>query len=129
MAEMWQAVAAIAVVLGTLAGIIKWLLEKYFEKQEELEALKKRNSDIMLENLSGTVDAHKKELRNLKNSLDLNTAALCKTDVELKDLAKQVSKYSDSTEARMQKFETQLIKIGEDLYLVKGRPNGKKGDQ
>lgn len=126
---MWEALAAIAAVLGALAGIIKWLLDKYFIKQEELEAVKKRYADIALENLRDTVDEHKKELRTIKTALDSSTAALVMTDKEIKNLTENVRVFIDRTDVKIKAMESQVIKLSEELYLFKGTNNAKKSDQ
>lgn len=123
---MWEALGGVAAVIGMLAGTIKWLLDKYFKKQEELEALRKNYTDVALENLRETVDQHKKELKIIKSSLDSSTVALQTADKDIRDLSKDVSSYVDQTNNRMQRLESEIIKIGNDLILIRGKNYGPK---
>ena len=125
---MWEAVFAIAGLMGTLAGLIRWLLVKYFDKQEELEALKKRFADTAIDNLKETVEEHKKELRILKVSLDRSADSIDRSDKQIKTMTEDLRSYVSESHIRMQHIESQILKLGNELIMIKGKPKSAKNN-
>lgn len=123
---MWEALAATATVLGALAGIIKWLLGEYFKKAEALEETKKQLTDRSIENLKEIVDEHKKELKTLGNKLKEATTTLQVHNSKLEDFEDTLLDYIEQTKVRIEKLESQIIKLGTDLILIKGAKDGQK---
>lgn len=123
---MWEALAATATVLGALAGIIKWLLGEYFKKAEALEETKKQLTDRSIENLKEIVDEHKKELKTLGTKLKEATTTLQVHNSKLEDFEDTLLDYIEQTKVRIEKLESQIIKLGTDLILIKGAKDGQK---
>lgn len=123
---MWEALAATATVLGALAGIIKWLLGEYFKKAEALEETKKQLTDRSIENLKEIVDEHKKELKTLGAKLKEATTTLQVHNSKLEDFEDTLLDYIEQTKVRIEKLESQIIKLGTDLILIKGAKDGQK---
>jgi chromosome segregation ATPase len=123
---MWEALAGIAAVLGALAGIIKWLLSEYFKKAEALEETKKQLTDRSIENLKEIVDEHKIELKTLGSKLKDATTTLQSHNSKLDDLEESLIEYIEQTKTRIEKLESQIIKLGTDLILIKGAKDGQK---
>lgn len=125
---MWEALGGIAAVLGALAGIIKWLLGAYFKKAEQLEEVKSAYQAQALVGLQETVEAHKKELRVLGQKLEENTRATTIARTELQTVSGDLRKYIEGVEKTASKIHSEVIALGKDLAMVKGRPNAKKAD-
>lgn len=125
---MWEALAGIAGVLGALSAIIRWLLQEYFKKAKELEETKKTLQEKVLQDLNLTVDEHKKELRILGSKLEASTGALKTTDKDLQELALKLNDYYAESKTRLSVFESKLIKLTEDLFMLKGKSDGKKNN-
>lgn len=126
---MWEAFGGVAAVLGTLAGIIKWLLTIYFKQSAQLEEVKNAYQTQALVGLQETVDTHKKELRALGQKLEENTKATTTARTELQVISKDLKAYIEEVERTAGKIQSQVIKLGEELVMVKGRPHAKKADQ
>ena len=126
---MWEAFGGIAAVLGTLAGIIKWLLTIYFKQSAQLEEVKNAYQTQALVGLQETVDNHKKELRVLGQKLEDNTRATTVARTELQTVSGDLRKYIEEVEKSASKIHSEVISLGKDLAMVKGRPYAKKGNQ
>lgn len=122
---MWEALGQIAAVLLAITGLAKLFVNDYFKKAKELELVKKKRTDDVLRSLKETVDEHKIELRTLRTSVDAVNTSLRITDKELQSLKSEIENYANISEVRMAKVETQIIKLGENLLMLKGRVNAK----
>lgn len=117
---MWEALASIAGVLGAMAAIIRWLLQEYFKKAKELEETKKNLQEKILDELKLTVDEHKKELRILGSKIQVSTTSLNAVDVDLKSVALKLNEYHQESKQRIEFLESRLVKLSDDLLMVKG---------
>lgn len=117
---MWEALASIAGVLGAMAAIIRWLLQEYFKKAKELEETKKSLQEKVLDELKSTVDEHKKELRILGSKIQVSTTSLNSVDVDLKSVTLKLNEYHQESKQRIEFLESRLIKLSDDLLMVKG---------
>lgn len=117
---MWEAVAAWGVAVGTIAGLAALLGKKYFEKELELEQVRKTNISNVLSDLKSTVDDHKKAIGHHTMSLDKINSNLIKSDQDLKALKDELKEYSEGIGARIIAFESKVMRLSEDLILIKG---------
>jgi molecular chaperone GrpE (heat shock protein) len=118
---MWEAVAAWGVAVGTIAGLAALLGKKYFEKELELEDVRKSNVANVLSDLKSTVEDHKKAITNLLSSLDKTNSALLRTDADLKNIRNEMKEYSDAVGTRIIAFESKVMRLSEDLVIIKGQ--------
>ena len=118
---MWEAVAAWGVAVGTIAGLAALLGKKYFEKELELEQVRKSNVSNVLADLKTTVEEHKKAINNLLSSLDKTNTSLLNTDADLKNIREEMKEYSESVGARIIAFESKVMRLSEDVILIKGQ--------
>lgn len=126
---MWEAFAGVASVVGVLAGLIRWLLQEYFKKAAELEDVKKAHTARLLQELEVTVDEHRKEIRSLGIKIESSTKAITDSDKKLQTLTEDLRKFLVNTEEKFSRIETDVIKIGRDLIMLKDRANnGTKKD-
>lgn len=123
---MWEAVGGIATVLGLLGGIIKLLLDKYFKQADELEKTKKTLADKSIQDLSKIIEQHKVEIHKLREELVLNTKSIAKADKDLQVFSEDLRLYSERSQGRLEALESRMIKLSEELTLLKGLRNAKK---
>lgn len=122
---MWEAVIAIASVLGVLAGIIKMLLDQYFKKAADHENLKNTYQTTAIEGLKTAVAEHKMELKELGQKLERNTLANQNTQAKLQNVSDDLRSYIESVEKSVQDLHKHVLRLSDELVIVKGRPNGK----
>jgi DNA repair exonuclease SbcCD ATPase subunit len=115
---MWEALAAIAGVLGALVAIVKYLLTAYFKKANELEKTKKYWIGKAISELETAVDDHKKELRVLKAAVEENTMQQTRTRNHLTDTAENWTKYIKTSESRISEIESRVLELGNALIMV-----------
>lgn len=120
---MWEAFGGVAAVLGLLGGIIKLLLDKYFKQAEELEHTKKTLAEKSINELKILLDQHKVELHKMREELSLNTKSIAKADRDLQKFTEDLRSYIDESNTRIQRIETSMIKLSDELLLIKGQRN------
>lgn len=126
MPEMWQALGGVAALVTAMAGIIKVLVDRYFKQATELEELKKNYGAKMLEDLKSTVTEHKKELKILGEKIEKNTSAQMMGDRKLQVLTEDLRKYALESEEKFEKFQSEIVKLGKEVFMVRGKILGGK---
>lgn len=126
---MWEAFGGVAAVLGLLGGIIKLLLDKFFKQAEELEYTKKRLADKSIEELQTIINQHKVELHKLREELALNTKSIAKADKDLQKFSEDLRFYVEESQLRIQRIESSVLRLSEELTMLKGRANATKKSQ
>ena len=115
-------VAAFLGILGSIAGLAGLLGKKYFEKEMELEAMRKSTVTSAISDLKETVEDHKGAIRAHSEKLEKINTSLQRTDMDTKKLAEAVEQYAESHDARIIAFEQKIIRLSEDLWMFKGKP-------
>lgn len=115
-------VTAFLGILGTIAGLAALLGKKYFEKEMELEGLRKSNILLAISELRETVDDHKGAIRAHSEKLEKVNTSILRTDMDNKKLGESFRELAESHDARIIAFEQKIIKLTEDLWLFKGKP-------
>lgn len=118
---MWEAVAAWGVAVGTIAGLAALLGKKYFEKELELEQVRKSNVTSVLSELKSTVEDHKRSIINHTGALDKINTSLLRTDSDLKNIREEIKEYSEAVGTRIIAFESKVMRLSEDLIIIKGQ--------
>ena len=126
--DAWGAIAAVAGILGTLAGLIRWLLQAYFAKAEELEALKKSNQVLAIQDLRDTVDSHKAEIRRHSGKLDDTDKVLHRSSMQLQKISESLEEKHDEYHSRFQRIESEIIQLKKGLVMVRTKNGAKKAD-
>lgn len=120
---MLEAAGAIAGVLGLLAGIIKMLLDKYFKQAAELESVKQSYQQKAIDELNLAIVEHKKELKALALKLEENTRTNQITQNKLQSVSDDLRSYIGSVEKSLEALQGHVVKLSDELIIVKGRSN------
>lgn len=113
-------VAAFLGILTTLAGLAALLGRKYFEKEMELEKFRRDHVQGALSQLDATVQDHKKAIRAHTDSIEKLNSTIMRSDKDLRELSHSVKEYAESHDARIIAFEQKVLRLSEDLIIVKG---------
>lgn len=115
-------------IFGTLAGIIRWLLAVYFKKEAELEEVKKKLTDEVLNDLKETVENHKQELKVIKVELQAASHGYKSNEAGFKNLTESLRGYINSQEEEIIKIKGEIKYIRDKVDVLKvsrERKNGK----
>jgi len=118
--QMVEVVLTILGLILTLATMIKLLLNEYFKKAKEVEELKNNYQQSNINELKNAIDEFKKELRNLKLSLEDSIQKSKQNNDNIKDITQKLDKYTEKSDYRISKIESTIIEIGKNLFIIKG---------
>lgn len=111
-------------IIGTLVGGGVWLMKMNFRLgQQTLKAKKDlyeerfQNLKGVIENLQNRLVQHEIKLEETSKRLVVATSALEKNE-------KHMVNYVDSTEKKIASFETAVVKLSNDLIMLKTKPKG-----
>lgn len=127
--------AAIAGIIGTLAAVIRWLLQVWLKQSEELEKVREAVMQKTLRELESAVEQHKKtlavtttEIKDLRDQMIKVAAVGVKVQEKWTDLSSRLESYVDSNQQNIDKLHLEILNIGKDLILLKGS-HAKKSNQ
>lgn len=127
--------AAIAGIIGTLAAVIRWLLQVWLKQSEELEKVREAVMQKTIRELESAVENHKKvlsstasEIKDLRDQMIKVAAVGVKVQEKWTDLSSRLESYVDSNQQNIDKLHLEILNIGKDLILLKGS-HAKKSNQ
>jgi len=128
--ELWIAI----LTFGTAAvGAVRWLIHVYWKQAETIEDLRSRNERITISKLRDAIDDIKKEIATHNRKMtEINQAILKaqqrieKNTTDTEALIKSVADYIETTAAKFKLMESQIVKLANDLIMVKGGVSGSK---
>lgn len=127
--------AAIAGIIGTLAAVIRWLLQVWLKQSEELEKVREAVMQKTIRELESAVENHKKvlsltasEIKDLRDQMVKVAAVGVKVQEKWTDLSSRLESYVDSNQQNIDKLHLEILNIGKDLILLKGS-HAKKSNQ
>lgn len=118
--------AAIIVLGGTLWAVCSWTLDKKFEKDKEIEQLKKLNVDNSVEQIAMILDEMKKRMTDLEVFQNNNVTASMKQfhslELTMKDYQRDVGVLSEQTKQQRTDLEklwkTVVTEIAPGVFRV-----------
>lgn len=127
--------AAIAGIIGTLAAVIRWLLQVWLKQSEELEKVREAVMQKTIRELESAVENHKKvlsstasEIKDLRDQMVKVASVGIKVQEKWTDLSSRLESYVDSNQQNIDKLHLEILNIGKDLILLKGS-HAKKSNQ
>ena len=119
--------AAIAGIIGTLAAVIRWLLQVWLKQSEELEKVREAVMQKTIRELESAVENHKKvlsstasEIKDLRDQMVKVASVGIKVQEKWTDLSSRLESYVDSNQQNIDKLHLEILNIGKDLILLKG---------
>lgn len=118
----------VALVVGTLAAVIRWLLQVWFKQSAELEKLRSSVISGSIDKLDDIVTDHKKsintldqDVRVLKDEIKKFVHQNAKSTEEWARFSEKLDRYIAENQERTATIETEIHRITKDLVLVKGK--------
>ena len=125
--------AAIATIIGALAAVIRWLLQVWHKQQAELEKMREGIVEKTIRDLERAVEDHRLTLRTttaeihaLKDQMIKVANVGVKVEQKWTGLSERLEDYVQKNQERVDKLHGELLSIGKELYLIKGKPSGGK---
>lgn len=113
-------------LLGSALGIISalvtggvWLLKYNAKLQSQMLKAKKDLYEERFTNLKAVIGELEKRLANHEAELKTNSVRLAKATAQLEKTDAQMVNYVESTEKKIKAFETVVVKLSDDLIMLK----------
>lgn len=116
-----QIVTAALSVLGGVFLVIKLLLKDNFAKAKTIEELKAKHTSDALKRLEENSAGQQTRLDEFKAELARIIGLFQSNTVETKKMIDMIKVYAQKTEKRFVKIESEQIKLGEDLVMVRSK--------
>lgn len=128
--ELGQVIVSIVLGMGAFAGIVRWGIASYMDQHKELEKMKERESQRVLNELNKSTKDLKFDITSMGKRISDFELNLQKLNIELgsfqRDFRCSVEEHRQIVEAlraQPKLFENfDLIEIKKDLYILKKRP-------
>lgn len=111
-------------IIGTLTGGGVWLMKMNFRLSQQTLKAKKDLYEERFENLKAVVQKLEFELSQHRSELVENSARARAVVVSLEKTEKQMTAYASATEKKIESFESALVKLSDDLIMVKSKTKG-----
>lgn len=111
-------------IIGTLAGGGVWLMKMNFRLSQQTLKAKKDLYEERFENLKAVVQKLEFELSQHRSELIENSARAKAAIAQLEKTEKQMTAYASATEKKIESFESVLVKLSNDLVMVKTKSKG-----
>lgn len=115
-------------LLGSALGIISalvtggvWLLKYNAKLQSQMLKAKKDLYEERFENLKTALGGLEHRLSIHAGELKENSTRLVKVTAQLEKTENKIAAYADATEKKIASFETVVVKISDDLLLLKNK--------
>ncbi|CAB4170005.1 hypothetical protein UFOVP903_44 [uncultured Caudovirales phage] len=113
-------------IIGSLVGGGLWLMKANFKLSQQTLAAKKDLYQERFENLKGALATLEDRLRTYESSATETSRRLTIATSKLEQAEIQLARYSAATEKKIESFESVIVKLSNDLIMIKNKP---KGDQ
>lgn len=115
-------------LLGSALGIISalvtggvWLLKYNAKLQGQMLKAKKDLYEERFENLKKALGGLEYRLSLHAGELKDNSTRLVKVTTQLEKTENKISSYVEATEKKLERFETVVVKISDDLIMLKNK--------
>lgn len=115
-------------LLGSALGIISalvtggvWLLKYNAKLQSQMLKAKKDLYEERFENLKKALSGLEYRLSLHAGELKENSTRLVKVTSQLEKTENKMSSYVDATEKKLERFETVVVKLSDDLIMLKNK--------
>lgn len=129
---MWEAIASIAGFLAAVAGLVRWLLAVWFKNVRENESLKNQLRTKEIETLKETLkdfeeklQVHESKMQELEKTIRVQTQEFVKAKDGYKEISTQLRRYVEKSDGITRELRQAIVRLSEDLILIKGTTNAK----
>lgn len=127
--------AAIATIIGSLAAVIRWLLQVWHKQSTELEKMKESVITRTINELESAVGEHRKtlaqttfEIKELQVQMTKVAAIGVNVGEKWTLVSSRLEEYINQNQERVDKLQSEVLKIGEQLYILKAQKQGSAPD-
>ncbi len=121
-------IGSIVGLLVSVFGALRWLMNVNEKKNVRIIELEKENNlnivkrlEDSLEDFAKEMAATRKEITSIKASLALVMREVKSGSEQAKAVFTQLKEYADRAEKRFAKLESDVVKVGQDLIMIRGK--------
>jgi septal ring factor EnvC (AmiA/AmiB activator) len=127
-----EAIGAIVAGVVLLIPAVKWLLSDWAKKAEEIEALKKKNTDQALVRLEADAGMFKAHIANLQDQIKQHSEKLITSNAKIIALEEKLSESKRIIEKHgtslagdiRQVVRSEIIDLTKNASLIRNKKNG-----
>lgn len=120
--------AALFGLLGSAIAAFRWLMQVNENKNIKIEELRKENMVNVVGRLEAAVESQRKDMElsrvqmtDLKRQLGILSVQLKDSTGATNTIIKSLKDFVDRAEKQFVKHESELIRLGKELIMVKGK--------
>lgn len=124
---MFEAIAAIAGLLATLAGLIRWLLAVWHKNIRDNERLKNElrlkeieSIKLALSDFETKLDIHAKRLSELEAVITTQTSKFKEATEGFTRISAALKAFVKQSETNTKELRQAMVKISEEIFIIKG---------
>jgi len=127
-----EAVGAIIAAIVLLVPAVKWLINDWSKKAEEIEKLKKANTQLALnrldeevKNFRSAIDNIREQLRNLSSGMLSHKADIASLKEKLAETNKILDMHSQGFNEKIRnQIKTEVTNLTHQLIMIRNKKNG-----
>lgn len=130
--DIKEAIGAIVAGVALLVPAVKWLISDWAKKAEELEKLKKYNTEKSLNRLNdeirdfrATINTIQVNIRDLEIHLAGNKAEMEILKEQLKNTVKTIDQYARDFDSKIgNRIKTEILELSKRAALIRNKKDG-----
>lgn len=130
--EFKDAIGSIIAAVVLLVPAVKWLINDWAKKSEQLEKERSKNTDKSLSRLENDVkdfrlaiDNIREQLRNMSANMTAHRSDISSLKLKLEETVKSLDAYSNSTNDRIKnQIRSEVTNLTQQLMMIRNKKNG-----
>lgn len=122
--KILENMGSILALVGFIAGAFRWLISVYFKQAKELQDLRRKMTDDVIDRFRHDLNEHKVELKRLGDSFQEAVKLNEKNQFQFLDLSEDLRAFVASVEKKFDAIETQIGVLNGDLRFIRGGWHG-----
>lgn len=119
--ELYELGGIFGVISGVLWFAVRSLISFAYEKKTEIEELKNDHLVKSIEELKSITHQFEESLSAVKDDIIRITEKMRNGQEAQKSVMDALGKFVDATNARFKSIESEIVTIGKDLIMVRGK--------
>jgi len=111
-------------IITSLVGGGVWLMKYNAKLAGQTMKAKKELYDERVQNLKATISGLEQRLYTHEKNLEATTHKLVAATATIERTEKQMVSYVASTEKKIASFESVIVRLSDDLMIIKSKPKG-----
>jgi len=124
MADILPLLVTALSIISALVGGGVWLMKANYRLGQKTIVAQKELYSERLEGLKTVISNYEARLRENEAKLESTMKRLALTTSAIEETKKTMVSYVESTERRLHAFESKIIKLSNDVFIVTSKPKG-----